>query len=105
MTEERFWNGTYRTMNAYSSAHKMKLEEQDTFNWMLGQYFACALNCTVGNMLKKEGQQLESYIEKPFMSAIEEENVKLVTDPEANERLAVEEMKARIRILQQQMGA
>lgn len=55
-------------LEPYQRAHEKEVEEKDTLNWQLGQYFAYALDSTVCNAIfwRKKGEKSHSYIREPF---------------------------------------
>lgn len=76
-----------KVLKAYDKAHEEQLKEQDMMNWYLGQYFADALLCTIGNsgFFHKKGAKPNEYPKRPYtmeIQEIREENAKELTEEE-----------------------
>lgn len=88
-------------LEPYAKAHNKEIKERDTLNWLLGQYFASALDATVCNseLWRKKGSEPHEYIRKPIMQEIEQKHSGY---KESNEDIAVYEMKLRAKALERQ---
>ena len=84
MTYDEYWYGDPLMVRAFYKADKLRRERRDEEAWTQGIYFMSALNASVGNMFRKEGQQAIEYPEKPFsMSDKREKQPKLTEEEEA----------------------
>lgn len=99
-----FWHLNPRKLRAFEEADKIRTEKQDYLNWLLGRYFMFALDASVCNswLWRGKGDAPHKYIEKPFLAVIEEKEEKPKAYKEANEEIAVIEMKKRMKMLESQ---
>lgn len=77
-------------------AFKIKKQLQDEQNWWLGQYFFIGVQTAFSRAIDKNSTA--EYPKKPFFA--KEDKPKI--DPEANEKLAVMEMKKYIAVLKEE---
>ena len=62
MTYEDYWEREPRLVKAYREAERIKIENQNTFEWLQGKYFFDALCVALNNSFSK--RKLD-YPEKP----------------------------------------
>lgn len=72
MSYEDYWHGPAELTVATRKAFEIKVKQTNQEAWLLGQYVMCALDCTVGNMFRKNRSQLSSYPKEPFPLTQEE---------------------------------
>lgn len=98
-----FWHLNPMKLRAWEEADRIKTEKQDYLNWLLGRYVMSALDASVCNswLWRNKGDTLHKYIDKPILTVVEEKEEKPKAYKEANEQIAVIEMKKRIKLLQQ----
>ena len=69
---------------------------RDEENWMLGQYFFMGVQTALSRSFDKNSKA--EYPKQPFLAELNNNEI----DPEANEKLAVMEMKKYIAVLKEQ---
>lgn len=62
MTYEDYWEREPRLVKAYREAERIKIENQNTFEWLQGKYFFDALCVALSNSFSKSKAK---YPEKP----------------------------------------
>ena len=67
MTYEQYWYGDPLMVRAYYKAYKLKREQIDEESWLNGMYVFKALDATVGNMFRKQGQSPAEYPREPVL--------------------------------------
>lgn len=78
MTYEQYWFGDPLMVRAFFKADRIRQQRINDQAWLQGVYFYRALDATVGNMMRKQGQPTAEYPKKPFELSgdeIEEETV------------------------------
>lgn len=85
MTYDQYWYGDPLMVRAFYKANKLKREMEDETAWTNGLYVLNALNATVGNMFKKQGQTPFEYPSEPFSAAKKHENEVLTEQQEEQE--------------------
>lgn len=68
MSYDDFWNGPAYMVRFYREAHKLKLQQQDENNWMIGMYvYEAILDCSpILHPFSKSKKPLP-YAEKPYL--------------------------------------
>lgn len=87
MTYEQYWYGDPLMVRAFCKADKLRRERADEEAWEHGLYVLSALNATVGNMFKKQGQTPFEYPSEPFSLTIKKEKAKKTEEDEEKEAL------------------
>lgn len=69
MSYDDFWYGDAFMVKFYREAHKLKLEQADENNWMIGMYvYEAIMDCSpVLHAFSKKGTKPLPYAEKPFL--------------------------------------
>lgn len=62
MSYDEYWYGNVWLCEYYREAHKEKLKEQNSMNWLQGLYFYNAVLSAFGNAFGNE----KAYLEKPI---------------------------------------
>lgn len=91
MSYDEYWNGDIYIVKFYRESHKLKLEQQDENNWMIGMYvYEAIIDCSpVLHPFSKSKKPLP-YADKPFLMDKLNENRKTEEEKEQekeNERL------------------
>lgn len=66
MTYEQYWYGDVLMVRDFYKAWKIKQQQFEEHAWVQGVYFLKALDATVGNIMRKQGQKPEEYPQKPL---------------------------------------
>ena len=68
MSYDEYWNGDVYIVKFYRESHKLKLEQQDENNWMIGMYvYEAIIDCSpVLHPFSKSKKPLP-YADKPFL--------------------------------------
>lgn len=70
MSGEEFWRGNPNLFNSYRTfyinQYKNQSEKDNEKAWLFGLYNNMALNVSLSNMWKKEGEKPSVYFEKPI---------------------------------------
>ncbi len=96
-----FWHLNPKKLKAFEEADRIKMEKQDYLNWLLGRYVMSALDASVCNswLWRSKSESPHKYMEKPF-TMLKKEREEKPKYKEANEEIAVIEMKKRIKMLE-----
>ena len=84
---QEFWGMNPRIIKLLVKGHeekiKERMKEQDYLAWILGQYFASALDATVCNafLWRKKGEKAHQYVDKPVLQNIEQKKEKIDNTP------------------------
>ena len=64
-----FWHLSPTKLQSFYKAEIVKRKQRDEENWLLGMYFAHALDSTVCNafLWRKKGSKPHQYLDKPFL--------------------------------------
>mgnify|MGYP007069873935 CR=1 FL=1 len=73
MTYEQYWYDDPLLVRVFYKAEKLKQDHEDEKAWLYGLYMLNALNATVGNMFRKQGQAPAEYPKEPFSVTQERE--------------------------------
>ena len=82
MTYDEYWYGDPLRVRAYYKADKLRRKRADEDAWLNGLYVWNALNASVGNMFRKDGQVPAEYPKEPFTMAEKEKDVQEMTEEE-----------------------
>lgn len=85
MTYDQYWYGDPLMVRAFYKANKLKREMDDETAWTNGLYVLSALNATVGNMFKKQGQTPFEYPSEPFSASNKRERKAKTEEQEEQE--------------------
>ena len=64
---QEYWFGDPLMVRAYYKAYQLRREQVDEEAWLTGQYVLGALNATVCNMFRKQGQPPAEYPKEPIL--------------------------------------
>lgn len=64
ISEEKIYDSTPKDLEPYELAHKIRMNERNGELYRLGQYFAEAINFTIGNMISEHKKY--KYPEEPY---------------------------------------
>lgn len=69
MSYNDFWYGAAGMVAFYKEAHRLKLQQQDENNWMIGMYvYEAILDCSpILHAFSKRGTKPLPYAEKPYL--------------------------------------
>ena len=87
MTQEEFWKGPPRLVEAYRKLSELKAQEKNQEAWWQGLYFYKALDTLAFNLTKHKGVATARYPEEPF-------RITPYTEEEKAERAERERLKA-----------
>lgn len=90
ITEEEFWGMTLRRLRIREKAYELSQQTIDTYMWMMGQYVACAINCTIGNLGRTKPAE---YPDEPFSQHKEPTDEELLQQMLFNEELWIANSK------------
>ena len=88
MTYDQYWYGDPLMVRAFYKADKLRQERMDEEAWLHGVYMVNALNATVGNAFRKQGQSPIEYPKEPISLTRRKEEEKARTE-KAKEQEAV----------------
>lgn len=66
MTPEQFWNGDVWLTQDYYRARQLVIQTRSEEMWLQGLYNFAAVSTAVGNALRKKGDKVRNYPQKPF---------------------------------------
>ena len=66
MTYEQYWYDDPLMVRAFYKADQLRRERMDEEAWLNGVYVLNALDATVGNMFRKQGQTPSEYPKEPY---------------------------------------
>lgn len=92
MSYNDFWYGSAFMVTFYREANRLKLQQQDENNWMIGMYvYEAILDCSpILHAFSKKGTKPLPYAEKPYlMDKLRSEEEKKIDEEQQkeNERL------------------
>lgn len=73
MTYEQYWYGDPLMVRAFYKADRLRRIREDEAAWVHGMYVLNALDATVGNMFRKNGQSPIEYPKEPYLVKKERE--------------------------------
>lgn len=99
MSYNDFWYGSVFMVTFYREANKLKLQQQDENNWMIGMYvYEAILDCSpILHAFSKKGTKPLPYAEKPYL--MDKLNEEMKTEQEMQEAKEREQEAERLKFI------